>query len=61
MVVCPPPGRLHVVLTVCRPTGCGPCRMISPVIDELAAEYSGKIKAVRPRRRAAVRAGRGEP
>jgi thioredoxin 1 len=24
---------------------CGPCRMIAPLIDELAAEYGGKIKA----------------
>ncbi|MDP3453657.1 MAG: thioredoxin [Bacteroidales bacterium] len=23
-------------------TWCGPCRMISPIIDELAAEYEGK-------------------
>jgi len=23
---------------------CGPCRMIAPFIDELAAEYAGKIK-----------------
>ena len=43
------------MLTVCLLAGCGPCRMISPVIDELAAEYSGKIKAVRPRRCASVR------
>jgi len=23
---------------------CGPCKMISPVLDELAAEYDGRIK-----------------
>lgn len=22
---------------------CGPCRMVAPIIDELAAEYEGKI------------------
>ena len=26
---------------------CGPCRMIAPLIDELAVEYGDKIKAVR--------------
>jgi len=25
-------------------TWCGPCKMIAPVIDELAKEYAGKIK-----------------
>jgi len=24
---------------------CGPCRMIAPLIDELAAEYGGRVKA----------------
>eukprot|EP00891_Asterochloris_glomerata_P009265 jgi/Astpho2/9265/fgenesh1_pm.00139_%23_2_t len=24
---------------------CGPCRMIAPLVDELAIEYEGKIKA----------------
>lgn len=23
---------------------CGPCRIVSPIIDELAADYAGKIK-----------------
>ena len=26
---------------------CGPCRMIAPLIDQLAEEYDGKLKAVR--------------
>ena len=25
-------------------TWCGPCKMMSPVISELAAEYEGKVK-----------------
>jgi len=26
---------------------CGPCRMIAPIIDELAAEYGDRIKVVK--------------
>ena len=25
-------------------TWCGPCRAIAPIVDELAAEYQGKVK-----------------
>ena len=34
---------------------CGPCRMIAPLIDQLAEEYAGKLKAVRRRRVRVVR------
>jgi thioredoxin 1 len=26
---------------------CGPCRMVGPVIEELAAQYKGKVKIVK--------------
>ena len=26
---------------------CGPCRMVSPIIDKLAEEYQGKIKVLK--------------
>ena len=26
---------------------CGPCRMIAPVLDELAPEYAGRVKIVK--------------
>lgn len=26
---------------------CGPCKALSPIVDEVAAEYSGKLKVVK--------------
>lgn len=26
---------------------CGPCRMVSPVLDQIAAEYAGKVEVVK--------------
>lgn len=26
---------------------CGPCRMVTPVVDEVAAEYTGQVKVVK--------------
>jgi thioredoxin 1 len=26
---------------------CGPCRMVTPVVDEVAAEYEGQVKVVK--------------
>ena len=28
-------------------TWCGPCRMISPLLDQLAGEYAGKVKVTK--------------
>ena len=28
-------------------TWCGPCRMIAPILDQLATEYAGKVKVAK--------------
>ena len=28
-------------------TWCGPCRMVAPIVDELAQEYDGRVKVVK--------------
>ena len=36
-------SKLPVLIDFWAPW-CGPCKMISPVVDELAKEYAGKLK-----------------
>jgi thioredoxin 1 len=35
--------RGGLVVVDCWAVWCGPCRMVSPIIDELARDYAGKI------------------
>lgn len=32
------------VLVDCYAEWCGPCKMLSPIVEELAGEYEGKVK-----------------
>ena len=41
-------NRRNPAVVDCRAPGCGPCRMIAPVIEELAQEDTGKMDLGKP-------------
>jgi len=36
-------GRYNLMVVDCWAPWCGPCRMVAPVVDELARSYAGKV------------------
>ena len=36
-------GHYPLIIVDCWAEWCGPCRMISPILDEMAKDYQGKI------------------
>jgi thioredoxin 1 len=37
--------KTEILLVVdCTATWCGPCKLVAPLMDQLASEYSGKVK-----------------
>jgi thioredoxin 1 len=37
----------ELVVIDCTATWCGPCKLIAPLIDQLAVEYEGRAKVVK--------------
>jgi thioredoxin 1 len=34
----------HLMVVDCTATWCGPCKLVAPLMDQLATEYDGKVK-----------------